>query len=98
MDGWRSPHASSDASRVALNLSLKLPTTVAPTLEVRARGQVTGRETQDAFPAGPGNGFTPARNMTSRDHLLWQTHLLQESLVSRISLDLPKRRIAFNNY
>ena len=47
----------------------------------RSRDGVKNRE---VFPAAATDGFTAARNMTSRDHLFWQIHLLQERLVPRV--------------
>jgi hypothetical protein len=44
----------------------------------------------------PRDGSTPARNMTSRDHLFWQIHLLQKRLVPRIAFELLHRRVTFD--
>jgi hypothetical protein len=44
----------------------------------------------------PMDGFTPSRNMTSRDHLLWQIHLLQKRLVSRVAMQCAKGGFGFH--
>jgi hypothetical protein len=59
--------------------------TITPTHKVVA-DHVTGRETQDAFPAGSMDGSTPARSMISNYRLFWQIHLLEKRLEARITL------------
>jgi hypothetical protein len=55
-----------------LSCALRAVQTVAPTLEVSARGHVRGVKRGDAFLGASKDGFTAARNTTSRDHLLVQ--------------------------